>query len=99
MFQKSIAFRVFFWVSLVLIGAFIFLPLLWLINTALKPTNETFRTYFFVGPLTLDNIIHILTDAKIMRYLKNSLTVSFGSSLMATLVCAFAGYSFAKFRY
>lgn len=27
MFQKSIAFRVFFWVSLVLIGAFIFLPL------------------------------------------------------------------------
>ena len=27
------------------------------------------------------------------------LIVSFGSSLMATIVCAFAGYSFAKFRY
>ena len=99
MFQKTTAFRIFFWVSLILIGFFIFFPLLWLINTALKPTSETFSSYFFVGPLTLDNIIHIVTDPKIMGYLKNSLIVSFGSSLMATIVCAFAGYSFAKFRY
>ena len=99
MFQKTTAFRIFFWVSLILIGFFIFFPLLWLINTALKPTSETVSSYFFVGPLTLDNIIHIVTDPKIMGYLKNSLIVSFGSSLMATIVCAFAGYSFAKFRY
>ena len=99
MFQKTTAFRLFFWLSLILIGFFIFFPLLWLINTALKPTSETFSTYFFAGPLTLDNIIHIVTDPKIMGYLKNSLIVSFGSSLMATIVCAFAGYSFAKFRY
>ena len=75
------------------------IPWLGQTNTALKPTSETFSSYFFVGPLTLDNIIHIVTDPKIMGYLKNSLIVSFGSSLMATIVCAFAGYSFAKFRY
>ena len=46
MFQKSIAFRVFFWVSLVLIGAFIFLPLLWLINTALSPPTRPFVPTF-----------------------------------------------------
>ena len=92
MFQKTTAFRIFFWASLILIGFFIFFPLLWLINTALKPTSETFSSYFFVGPLTLDNIIHIVTDPKIMGYLKNSLIVSFGSSLMATIVCAFAGW-------
>ena len=84
MFQKTTAFRIFFWASLILIGFFIFFPLLWLINTALKPTSETFSSYFFVGPLTLDNIIHIVTDPKIMGYLKNSLIVSFGSSLMAS---------------
>ena len=67
--------------------------------TKLKPTSETFSTYFFAGPLTLDNIIHIVTDPKIMGYLRNSLIVSFGSSFMATVVCAFAGYSFSKFRY
>ena len=59
MFQKTTAFRIFFWVSLILIGFFIFFPLLWLINTALKPTSETFSSYFFVGPLTLDNIIPV----------------------------------------
>ena len=99
MFQKTKAFKAFFWISLILIGAFVFLPLLWMINTALKPTDQTFTSYFFTGPLTLDNIIHIITDEKIMNYLKNSLMVSFGSSFAATAVAALAGYSFSKFRY
>ena len=99
MFQKTLAFRIFFWASLLLIGGFVFLPLLWMINTALKPTDLTFSSYFFTGPLTLGNIIHIVTDPKIMTYLKNSLWVSFGSSFMATLMAALAGYSFSKFRY
>ena len=62
MFQKTTSFRIFFWVSFLCIGFFVFFPLLWMINTALKPTSETFSTYFFAGPLTLDNIIHILTS-------------------------------------
>lgn len=99
MFQKTKPFLAFIWISAIIIGFFVFFPLLWMINTALKPTTETFSTYFFTGPLTLDNIIHIVTDAKIMGYLRNSLIVSFGSSFMATVVCAFAGYSFSKFRY
>ena len=99
MFQKTLAFRIFFWVSLILIGCFVFLPLLWMINTALKPSTETFSLYFFAGPLTLDNIIKILTDKTIMTYLKNSLIVSFMSSFAATLVSSFAAYSFSKFRY
>lgn len=99
MFEKTLGFRIFFWTSLILIGMFVFFPLLWMINTALKPAGETFSSYFFVGPLTLENLWYIITDGKIMNYLKNSLIVSFGSSFLATLVCAFAGYSFAKFRY
>ena len=50
MFQKTIGFRIFFWVFLVLIGAFVFLPLLWMINTALKPSSDTFTLTFFTGP-------------------------------------------------
>ena len=99
MFQKTLAFRIFFTVSAILIGCFVFLPLLWLINTALKPSDQTFSLYFFFGPLTLDNIISIITDRTIITYLKNSLIVSFLSSFFATLVSAFAGYSFSKFRY
>lgn len=99
MFQKNAGFRIFFWISLAAIGFFVFFPLLWMINTALKPTAETFSLDFFTGTKTLDNIIHIVTDEKIMGYLKNSLLVSFASSFMATIVCSFAGYSFSKFRY
>lgn len=99
MFQKTVGFRVFFWASVVVIGGFVFLPLLWLINTALKPASETFSLAFFSGPMTLDNLRGIVTDPKIMRYLLNSLVVSFASSFLATAVCAFAGYSFSKFRY
>lgn len=99
MFRKTPAFRIFFWFFTVVIGVFVFFPLLWMINTALKPTAETFTLDFFTGTKTLENIIHIVTDENIMRYLRNSLLVSFGSSAMATIVCAFAAYSFSKFRY
>lgn len=99
MFRKTTGFRIFFWVSIIGIGGFVFLPLLWLINTAMKPTTETFTLNFFTGTVTLENIIAIIRDPKIMTYLKNSLIVSFASSIMATLVSAFAGYSFSKFRY
>lgn len=99
MFRKTPGFRIFFWVFTILIGAFLFLPLLWMINTALKPSAETFTLNFFTGTKTMENIIHIVTDQKIMRFLRNSLLVSFGSSLMATVVSAFAAYSFSKFRY
>lgn len=99
MFRKTPGFRVFFWIFTITIGGFIFLPLLWMINTALKPAAETFTLDFFTGTKTMENFAHIVTDEKIMRYLRNSLLVSFGSSLMATIVCAFAAYSFSKFRY
>lgn len=99
MFQKTIGFRIFFWFFALFIGAFVFLPLLWLINTALKPADQTFSLYFFFGDLTLANIKGIITNPTIMRYLRNSLIVSFASSAAATLVSAFAGYSFSKFRY
>ena len=86
MFRKTIGFRIFFWVCMAGISIFVFFPLLWMINTALKPTSDTYSLVFFTGPKTMDNIMHIVTDQKIMGYLKNSLIVSLGSSLMATLV-------------
>ncbi|MDL2323890.1 carbohydrate ABC transporter permease [Ruminococcaceae bacterium OttesenSCG-928-A16] len=98
MFQKTAGFRVFFWISLVCIGGFIFLPLLWMVNTALKPQAETFTMGFF-NTVSLENIKSIVTNGTIMTYLKNSLIVSFASSFMATLVCTLAAYSFSKFRY
>lgn len=99
MFRKTKGFKVLFWIFLITIGFFVFFPLLWMINTALKPTQDTFTLAFFTGEKTLDNFAYILKNNQIMTYLKNSLIVSFSSSFLATIVCAFSGYSFSKFRY
>ncbi len=99
MFQKTAAYKAFIIISAIVIGLFVFFPLLWLINTALKPSDKTFTLYFFTGELTLKNIWGILSNRTIMRYLLNSLLVSFLSSFLATLVSSFAAYSFSKFRY
>lgn len=98
MFKKTVPFRIFFWTSLLLIGSFVFLPLLWMINTAVKPPDKTFEMTFFTS-FTLENLKNVLTDKRILIYLKNSLFVSLLSSGMTTLVSGLAGYSFSKFRF
>ncbi|MEA5015594.1 MAG: carbohydrate ABC transporter permease [Candidatus Limiplasma sp.] len=99
MFQKTVGFRIFFFASLVLIGLFVFFPLLWMVNTALKPSSETFTLSFFSSQMTLANFLAVLSDQRILVYLRNSLVVSSISSVLATTVSAMAAYSFSKFRY
>lgn len=98
MFRKTIPFRIFMAVSFLCIGCFVFLPILWMINTALKPATETFTLSFFKS-FTLANFRNVISDERIMRYMGNSLFVSLFSSVLSTAVAALAGYSFSKFRY
>lgn len=96
---KTIGFRVFFYLSLVVIGLYVFFPVYWMLITALRPAAEIFDITFFPGKLTLDNFQNVITDRRILIYLRNSLFVSLTASFFATLVSAYAGYSFSKFRY
>lgn len=98
MFQKTLGYKIFMVLSLIFIGGFVFLPLLWMINTALKPASETFTLSFFTS-FSLENFKNVVTDERMLGYLRNSLVVSLISSAFATLVSTFAGYSFSKFRY
>lgn len=98
MFQKTKGYHIFMIISLFLIGGFVFFPLLWMINTSLKPAAETFTLSFFRS-FTLDNFKNIIQDLRIQQYLMNSLSVSMVSSIFSTVVSALAGYSFSKFRY
>jgi len=98
MFVKTRGYKVFIIFSLVFIGLFVFFPLLWMINTALKPATEMFTLAFFTS-FTLDNFVEVITDIRVLRYLRNSLFVSSLSSIFATACSVLAGYSFSKFRY
>jgi multiple sugar transport system permease protein len=99
--MRSTGFKIFFIISLIVIGLYVFFPLYWMIITALKSPSEAFSrnpTFFPTRP-TLNNFKNVLLDARIRTYLKNSLFVSILSSIFATLLAAYAGYSFSKYRY
>lgn len=83
------------------IGLFVFFPLYWMIITAFKDGTEAFNVNptFFPVKFTLRNFINVVLDARIGNYLKNSLFVSILSSILATALAAYGGYSFSKFRY
>ncbi len=102
MFEKrSTGFKIFFIILLIVIGLYVFFPLYWMIITALKAPSEAFNpnpTFLPTSP-TLNNFKNVLLDARIRNYLKNSLFVSILSSIFATLLAAYAGYSFSKYRY
>lgn len=96
---KAPGFRVFFVFFTVLIGLFVFFPLFWMINTALKPSAQTYTLSLFFTSATLENFASVVTDHEILTYLGNSLFISFFSSFASTLVSMLAGFSFSKFRY
>ena len=99
MFSKTRGFKFFIIIASVLVGFFVFFPLLWMINTALKTSDSTYKVSLFFTDATLKNFFNVITDAQILNYLKNSLFVSFFSAFAGTLVSMFAGFSFSKFRY
>lgn len=99
--KKSIGFKIFSIISLIVIGLYVFFPLYWMIITALKSPSEAFNrnpTFLPMSP-TLNNFKNVLLDERIRNYLKNSLFVSILSSTFATLLAAYAAYSFSKYRY
>lgn len=99
MFEKTVSYRIFFWISLIGIGIFVFAPLYWLINTSFKNPGEIFELSFIPSSPTIQNYMNVLTDMRILGYLKNSLFVAGVSSLLTTFISAYAAYSFSKFRY
>lgn len=82
-------------------------PFIWLLCGAFKRNEDFFGSTFLPrgeGPfgigwsrLTLVNFRTLLADANILRALLNSVFISSVTALLATLVCAMAGYALAKY--
>ncbi|NBD25712.1 carbohydrate ABC transporter permease [Paenibacillus glycinis] len=99
MFEHTSGFRVFFWISLVCLTAFLFFPLYWMLNSALKPASDIFELSFIPHRPTWDHFAEVFRDREIRRYFVNSLTLSIASCVFTTIISAYAGYSFSKYRY
>ncbi len=99
-FHKS---QIKFYVILLPLAAFMAMPIIFILNHALKPINEIFAfpPRFFVTKPTLDNFralgkITRNSGVPISRYLLNSITVTAVSVILAIIISLCAGYVMSK---
>ena len=89
-------------VLLAALALIFFAPLLWMLLTSFKPTDEIYRQPMTILPnsWTLAQYQSIVQNAHLFPvYLKNSFLITILSVLIVTVVAVLAGYSFARLRY
>ena len=93
--------RLLFWGFFLLLAAFLFLPLLWMGVTSIKPENEVFVRLPTLLPkaATWVNYTNLFSRSDMVDQLRNSLITAGGGALLTVLLATYAAYSFAKFRY
>jgi len=90
-----------FMATLMVIGGFIFLPLIWMVLTSIKPEGEIFVRIPSLLPHvpTFENYIAVFSRSDTRIQLVNSLITACGGAFLTVALATYAGYSFAKFRY
>lgn len=82
---------------LALILGFFLFPLVWLALTSIKPAREAFSIppVWIFRPV-LDNYRHVLDNVPVVAYLKNSVIIALGTTLLSLALGVPAGYSLAR---
>ncbi|MEV4357277.1 carbohydrate ABC transporter permease [Nonomuraea sp. NPDC049625] len=73
-------------------------PLVWLLVTVLKPADELFEVAL-PSRFTLDNLLYVLTEVPLGRYMLNSLVVSVAVTVVALVLHSMAAYALARLRF
>ncbi len=89
------------YVLLIAISLFFFLPLLWMLTTAIKPTAQMFKTppVWIPNPPHWDVFWTTWTRAGFGVYLNNTVQITGLSMLGRVASCALVGFSFARLRW
>lgn len=76
-------------------------PLLWMLSVSLMPVGEanSLPPRLLPSSPTLDHYREIFLHLDMGRYLRNSLLLSSCTTFFCVLLCALAGYAFAKLRF
>lgn len=93
--------RATFWIVFGVIACFLFLPLVWMAITSIKPESEIFVRFPTLWPkmATLLNYTNLFSRGEMAGQLKNSLITAGGGAILTVVLATYAAYSFAKFRY
>lgn len=86
---------------LVLIGFAVFclLPVIWMLDTALKPTDEirSIDPHLLIAHPTLAHFKEVLFNTHFGLYFRNSVFVAVGTTVIALVVATFSGYALSRF--
>lgn len=101
MFKNNAGIRIATPILAIVIGAFLFLPLVWLVRTALTPPDEIFQTNFSWLPkvFTGENFAFAFAQTDLLRFLGNSLLTAGGAAVITTALASYAAYGLAIFRF
>ncbi|UXN57527.1 carbohydrate ABC transporter permease [Phyllobacterium zundukense] len=85
--------------ALLITGALILIPFVWMVSLSIKPPGEIFRASFSFWPQQfygIENYTKALTEAPLPQYMFNGVFVCAIIVLLQVLVCAPAAYALAK---
>ncbi|WP_257215846.1 carbohydrate ABC transporter permease [Fredinandcohnia onubensis] len=85
-------------IGVILVCAFLFLPILWILITAFKPEAEAYTTSILFQP-TFDNFTNLFSSSfNLGKYYSNSLVVVAVTLFITVPVSVLASYSLSRFR-
>ncbi|MET1005736.1 MAG: carbohydrate ABC transporter permease [Propionibacteriaceae bacterium] len=74
-------------------------PLLWALDTALKPNAETTKTTWAIGDPTVDAFARTIRDTDILTWFGSSLFIATLSALGTVLVASLAAFALSRMRF
>jgi ABC-type glycerol-3-phosphate transport system permease component len=76
-------------------------PLLWMISTSFKPTDEIFTRIprWIPKKPTFDNYLFLLFKTDYQVFFRNTIKISIITTIAAPIVAIFAGYSLSRFKF
>lgn len=92
-----IVFNLLAW-TLVLLVAF---PLIWMILTSVKPQTELFRIppSFWPTEITFEHYRRLLVETPFLVYMRNSIFLALGTTLLVITLATLGAHSLVRFRY
>jgi multiple sugar transport system permease protein len=76
-------------------------PLLWMIDTSIKPQTELFRIPPSILPsrVTFEHYWRLLSETPFPLYFRNSVVIAVGTTIIVTAIGALGAYSLTRFSY
>jgi multiple sugar transport system permease protein len=98
--RESVGFKTFRVIAIVVLAAFVILPLWVMITTSMKPLQDVQGNFSWIPThLTLQPFVDIWKTVPLGSYFVNSLIVSVIAAVLSVIVAIFASYAVSRWRF